>query len=47
MLPSEVRGGWTPSPKKDNPLSSRMISGKVSVIDTIRVEAMFGKMCRP
>ena len=46
MLPRLVSGGCTPSPRKERPLSMRMFSGKVSVIETISVEATFGMMGR-
>ena len=46
MLPRLVSGGCTPSPRKERPLSMRMISGKVSVIETISVEATLGRIWR-
>ena len=39
-------GSWTPRPRKDRPLSPRIVPGIESVAATITYDVVLGRMCR-
>src|SRR5690606_7989686 len=47
MPPQEGVGGWTPSPRKDSPASSRITSPTASVVAAASGPSTFGSRCRP